>query len=37
MSCRPNVVDVLIAVVPACAVCMLGDFEDWGVLCLDLQ
>ena len=37
MGCRPSVVDVLVALVPACAVRMLGDFEDWGVLCLDLQ
>jgi len=37
MGCRPSIVDVLVALVPACAVRMLGDFEDWGVLCLDLQ
>ena len=37
MGCRPSVVDVLVALVPACAVRMLGDFEDWGVLCLDPQ
>ena len=37
MSCRPKIVDVLIAVVPACAVCMLGNFEDWGLLHWDLQ
>ena len=37
MGCRPSVVDVLVALVPACVVHMLGDFEDWGVLCLDLQ
>ena len=37
MSCRPKIVDVLIAVVPACAVCMLGNFEGWGVLCWDPQ
>jgi len=37
MGCRPSIVDVLVALVPACAVRMLGDFEDWGVLHLDLQ
>ena len=37
MGCRPSIVDVLVALVPACAVHMLGDFEDWGVLYLDLQ
>jgi len=37
MGCRPSVVDVLVALVPACAVRMLGDFEDWGVVYLDLQ
>ena len=37
MSCQPKIVDVLVAVVPACAVCMLGNIEDWGVLHWDLQ
>ena len=37
MGCRPSIVDVLVALVPACAVCMLGDFEDWGMLCWDPQ
>ena len=37
MGCRPSIVDVLVALVPACAVRMLGDFEDWGVLHWDQQ
>ena len=37
MGCWPSIVDVLVALVPACAVRMLSDFEDWGVLHLDLQ
>ena len=37
MSCRPKIVDVLVAVVPACAVHTLGNFEDWGVLHWDQQ
>jgi len=37
VSCWPKIVDVLVAVVAACAVCMLGDFEGWGMLCWDLQ
>jgi len=37
VSCRSEIVDALVAVVPACAVCKLVGFEDWGVLHLDLQ
>jgi len=37
VSCWPKIVDVLVAVVPACAVCMLGNFDGWGVLHWDLQ
>ena len=37
MGCWPSVVDVLVALVPACAVCMLSNFEDWDVLHWDLQ
>ena len=36
-SCWPEIVDVPVAVVPACAVCKLISFEDWGVLHLDQQ
>ena len=36
-SCWSKIVDVLIAVVPACAVCALVNFEDWCVLHWDQQ
>ena len=37
VSCRPKIVDALIAVVPACAVCKLVGFKDWDLLHLDQQ
>ena len=36
-SCHSEIVDALVAVVPACAVCTLVNFEDWCMLCWDQQ